>query len=392
MATEGWQRKAYSIAAMRALARSALPRPVFDFADGAAEDERTLRRNEAAFGEIAFLPKPLNGAATRDLSLTLFGQPLAMPMLIGPTGLAGLFWPDGEIQTARAATKAKTIYCLSHGSVCRLEELDAPDIGPRWMQVFIYRDRGFTLELAQRAKAAGYQALVLTIDNQLIGRRERDLVNGFTIPPRFGARDMLAMATKIGWLLRMRTALPRVTFGNYVRPGDTADIATLAGRMGQLLDPGMNWADVDLVRKAWQGPLLIKGILHPDEAREAIARGVDGLIVSNHGGRQLDGAISAVEALPAIVEAVERRVPILVDGGVRRGADVVRALALGATACLIGRPHLWGLSVAGEAGVAHVLELYRSEMDRVMGLLGARTLADLTPALLAPRRSSHPAA
>ncbi|MFN8831202.1 MAG: alpha-hydroxy acid oxidase [Labrys sp. (in: a-proteobacteria)] len=391
MAAESWRREGFSIAAMRGLARSALPRPVFDFADGAAEDERTLRRNEAAFGEISFVPKPLEGSPARDLGLTLFGQRLSMPVLVGPTGLAGLFWPDGEILTARAATKAGTIYCLSHGSVCRLEALDTPDIGPRWMQVFIYRDRGFTLELTERAQAAGYGALVLTIDNQLIGRRERDLVNGFTIPPRFGVRDLLGMATKIGWLLRMRTALPRVTFGNYVRPGEDADIATLAGRMGQLLDPGMNWADVDLVRKAWRGPLLIKGILHPDEAREAVRRGVDGLIVSNHGGRQLDGAIASIEALPAILEAVEGRVPVLMDGGVRRGADVVRALALGATACLIGRPHLWGLSVAGEAGVAHVLDLYRTEIDRVMGLLGARTLADLTPALLAPRGGRHPA-
>ena len=382
MTAPAWQRRGYSVAAMRDLARSTLPRPVFDFADGAAEDERTLRRNESAFAEIALVPRPLNGAATRDLSLTLFGRALSMPVLVGPTGLAGLFWPGGEVATARAAMAAGTVYCLSHGSVCPLEALNRPDMGTRWMQVFIYRDRAFTMELTQRAAAAGYHALVLTIDNQLLGRRERDIVNGFSIPPRFKARDMVGMAGKLPWLLRMRSALPGITFGNYVRPGEASDIATLAGRMGQLLDPGMSWRDVDSIRAAWQGPLILKGILHPDEAREAVERGIDGIIVSNHGGRQLDGAVSSIEALPGIVQAVGGRIPVLVDGGIRRGADVVRALAMGAKACLIGRPHLWGVSVAGEAGVAHVLDLYRSEIDRVMGLLGASRLGDLTPEIL----------
>ncbi|MCZ8102298.1 MAG: alpha-hydroxy acid oxidase [Burkholderiales bacterium] len=374
-----WRRKGYSVAAMRELARRELPRPVFDFADGGAEDERTLRRNEASFDDVRLLPRPLDGSPGRDLSLDLLGHRLSMPVMIGPTGLSGLFWPQGEIAAARAASRAGTAFCLSHGSVCTLEELAADGPSPRWMQVFIYRDRAFTEELTRRAQAAGYDGLVLTLDNQLLGSRERDLRNGFSIPPRFRPADMLGMALRLRWLLRMRPELPRITFGNYVRPGQPADIASLAGRMASLLDPAMSWADVAWLRTIWKGPLLLKGVLHPAEAARAVAEGVDGIIVSNHGGRQLDGAVSSIEALPAVADAVAGRIPILLDGGVRRGSDVVKALALGAACCLIGRPQLWGLAVAGEEGVAHVLDIFRREIDRTMGLLGTRRLADLSP-------------
>jgi L-lactate dehydrogenase (cytochrome)/(S)-mandelate dehydrogenase len=377
-----WRRRGTNVAAMRALARAALPRPVFDFADGGAEDERTLRRNEAAFGDVSLLPRPLQGPAERDLSVELFGRRLSMPVIVGPTGLAGLFWPDGECAAARAAQAAGTAYCLSHGSVCTLEKLAQSEVSPRWMQVFIYRDRGFTRELTARAAAAKYDALVLTIDNQLLGNRERDVRNGFAIPPRLDPKAITSMALRMGWLWRMRQELPRITFGNYVRPGEASDMRTLAGRMGSLLDPGMTWADVDAVRRDWRGPLILKGILHPEDAAEAVARGVDGVIVSNHGGRQLDGAPASVEALPAVTEAVAGRAAVLLDGGVRRGADVVKALALGARACLLGRPILWGLSVAGEDGVAHVLEIYRREIDRVLGLCGVSRADAVGPELL----------
>ncbi|MBN9508879.1 MAG: alpha-hydroxy-acid oxidizing protein [Alphaproteobacteria bacterium] len=380
--TAGWQRRGYNVACMRALARTALPRPVFDFADGGAEDERTLRGNEAAFADLALLPRPMNGPATRDLSVDLFGTTLALPVLIGPTGLAGLFWPDAERLAARAAAAAGTAYCLSHGSVCTLEKLAELGTAPRWMQVFVYNDREFMRALIARAAAAGYHALVLTIDNQLLGNRERDVRNGFTIPPRFGPGEVVGMALKLPWLRRMYRELPRITFGNYVRPGVTEDISRMAARMAHLLDPALNWADVDEIRQLWKGPLLLKGVLHPAEAAEAMARGVDGLIVSNHGGRQLDGAVTSLAALPGVLEVVGGRVPVLIDGGVRRGADVVKALALGATACLIGRPALWGVSVAGEAGVAHVLDIFRREIDRAMGLVGAARIADLGPDLL----------
>ena len=384
-------KRLYSVAAVRDAARRTLPRPVFDFADGGAEDERTLRRNEQAFNDVALLPRPLNGAATRDLSLDLFGAKLAIPLGIAPTGLAGLFWPDGECAAARAAAAAGTFYCASHGSACTLEDIAATGTSPRWMQVFVYTDRGFTREMVDRASASGYDALVLTIDNQMLGNRERDIRNGFAIPPRFGVAGTLAAATKAAWLLRMRTRLPKLTFGNYVRPGETATVGALAGRMAALLDPGLSWADVDWLRTVWSGPLLLKGILHPGEATEAVARGIDGVIVSNHGGRQLDGAAASLDALPAVVAAVDGRIPVLIDGGIRRGSDVVKALALGASCCLIGRPQLWGLAVAGEDGVRHVLELYRKEIDRVMGLMGARSLRDLGPDCLSFVQSNEAA-
>lgn len=374
-------RKGYSVNAMRELARAALPRPVFDFADGAAEDERTLRRNEHAFDTVDLVPQPLNGAAARDLSITLFGKRLSLPVIIGPTGLAGLFWPDGERCGARAAQAAGTAYCLSHGSVCTLETLAGTGVSPRWMQVFIYRDRSFTRELVERAAAARYDALVLTTDNQVLGSRERDLRNGFTIPPRLDLITLAGMAAKAPWLWRMRNELRHITFGNYVKPGETSEIAKLAGRMSSLLDPAMNWSDVDMLRKLWPGPLVLKGILSPAEAEMARQRGVDAVIVSNHGGRQLDGAVASFDVLSSIVGAAGD-MPVLLDGGVRRGSDVVKALASGATACLIGRPQLWGLAVAGEAGVAHVLDIYRREIDRVMALCGLTRIADINRDLL----------
>ncbi len=377
-----WQRQGYSVARLRALARRRLPRPIFDFSDGGAEDERTLRRNESAFEEIQLLPRPLEGAATRDLSLVLFGHRLELPVIIGPTGLSGLVWPDGERAAARAAAAAGTAFCLSHGSVCTIEELAAVGVSPRWMQVFVYRDRGFTQEFVERAQAAGYHGLVVTIDNQILGHRERDTRNGFTIPPRFRAADLAAMALKLPWLLAMGPRLGQITFGNYQREGEATDIKALAARMTEMLDPALSGRDLDWLRALWKGPLIVKGVLHPAEAAEAVARGADGLVVSNHGGRQLDGAASSIEALPGVVAAVEGRAPVLIDGGLRRGGDVVRALALGATACLIGRPPLGALAVAGEAGVAHVLDIFRREIDRAMGLCGVTDLAGLGPDLV----------
>ncbi|MBB3929672.1 L-lactate dehydrogenase (cytochrome)/(S)-mandelate dehydrogenase [Kaistia hirudinis] len=375
--SERWKKQAFSIADMRRLAKRALPRPVFDFADGAAEDEVTLARNEAAFGDWSFVPRPLDGPATRDLSVELFGQRLALPVMIGPTGLSGLFAVDGERAAARAAAAAGTAFCLSHASVCTIEQLAETGIAPRWMQIFVYRERAFTQWFVERAAASDYDALVLTVDNQLLGNRERDLRNGFTIPPTFSLPDMVAMLGKLPWLLAMRRELPKITFANYIRPGEAADLASLSKRMAGLLDPGLSWRDVDWLRGLWTKPLILKGILSPIEARRAVEAGVDGIIVSNHGGRQLDGAISALDALPAIVEAVDGRIPVLLDGGVRRGGDVVKALCLGAACCLIGRPQLFGLAVGGEAGVAHVLDIYRREIDRTMGLLGAARIADL---------------
>ena len=371
------QKNGYSVAALRRIAQKCLPRPIFDFIDGGAEDEDTLRQNESAFSDWELLPKPLNGAAKRDLSTSLFGHTLSSPLLIGPTGLAGLFWPQGEVAAANAASDYGTVYCLSHGSVCTLEQLAKMHQGLKWMQVFIYKDRGFTRELATRAQESGYDALVLTIDNQLIGKRERDIVNGFTIPPRLDLFQMLAFAKKPSWWWAMRHELANVTFGNYVQSNSPESVAALSARMGSLLDPSMSWEDVDMVRAHWKGRLILKGVLHPDEASQAVQHGVDAIIVSNHGGRQLNGAIASVRALPAVIQAVNGAIPVLLDGGIRRGSDIFKAVALGASAVLIGRPHLWGLSVAGKDGVQWVLEMLHGELDRTMGLAGASNIEEI---------------
>ncbi len=322
------------------------------------------------------VPKPLAGRQGDEQSVELFGETLASPVLIGPTGLSGAYWPRGEIAEARAAAAARTAFTMSHASTVAMEDLARAAPGNNWMQVFMYRDRGLTQEFTDRAREAGYRALVLTIDNQVLGQRERDLRNGFSIPPQWGVRTAFDMASHPGWLWRMRQT-PRPTFANYVKPGDRRDIISLGAYMASMLDPAANWRDVEWLRGIWPGPLLLKGVLHPEEARDAVAVGIDGVIVSNHGGRQLDGAVASVDALPGVVEAVRGEIPVLLDGGVRRGADVVKAIALGATACLIGRPALWGLAVAGEAGVAQVLNIFRREIDRVLTLCGIENIRQL---------------
>lgn len=375
----GWQRRGFNVAAMRGEAKRALPRSIFDFVDGGAGDEVTLRRNESRFDDLSLLPRPLNGAAERDMSITLFGEKLSMPLMVAPTGLAGLLWPGGEFASARAAAAAGTAYCLSHASVCTLEQLAGTGVTPRWMQTYIYKDRDLTREIAERAQSAGYTALVVTIDTQLLGNRERDIRNGFTIPPRLSAGEVARMVFKLPWLMRMRREIPKITFGNYKRAGDGEDLNALAERMLTLPDPGMTWRDIEWLRGIWPGALLLKGVLHPDEAAAAVASGVDGMLVSNHGGRQLDGAASAIDALPGVVEAVDGRAKVLLDGGIRRGTDVIKALALGADCCLIGRPQFWGLAAGGEAGVAHVLEIFRREIDLAMGLSGLANIAEIGP-------------
>jgi L-lactate dehydrogenase (cytochrome)/(S)-mandelate dehydrogenase len=374
--------KIHSVAQMRTLARRTLPRPIFDFADGGAEDELTLNANEDAFSRYSLVSRPIGTEAECDLSIDLFGQSIPMPLVIGPTGLSGLFHAQGEQLAARAAQAAGIPFCLSHGSVCTLEELAGTGVAPRWMQVFIYRDRGFTREHIARAADAGYDALVVTVDNQLVGQRERDLRNGFTIPPRFSIPDTLAMITKLPWLLRMRKQLSTIKFGNYERYEESASLQGMAAIMPTLLDPQLHWDDIKAIRKQWSGPFILKGVLHPDDAAIAIDCGVDAIIVSNHGGRQLDGAVSSLLALPAIAKVVDGRIPVLLDGGIRRGRHVLTALALGATACLIARPQLWGLAVGGQSGVEQVLTIYRRELSRAMGLCGVNRIADINRDLL----------
>ena len=366
-------RQGYSVAALRRLARRELPRMLFDMVDGGAGDEHTLRRNEAALAEIELVPKVLAGAGRRDQSVELFGVKLPSPVLIGPTGLAGLLWPHAELATARAAARFGTIYATSHASTATLETIAAATPAPKWMQVFLYKDRGLTAEFARRAAAAGYVGLILTVDNQVMAGRDRDVANGMSFPLRWTARSALQFAIKPGWLWRMRET-PSPTFVNY---GARTRLGAFGPLMIEQLDPDIGWRDVEALRGLWRGPLILKGLLHPEEARRAVDTGVDAVIVSNHGGRQLDGAIPAIAALPGMVEAVEGAIPVLVDGGFRRGVDVLKAIALGARAVLLGRPHLWGVATAGEEGVLHVLQMFAKEIDRAMALGGWDDLGKL---------------
>ena len=378
MQTADLQRRGYSIAALRALAMRRLPRMLFDMVDGGAGDEITMRRNETALAEIELVPKLLAGAPARDQSVELFGIKLPSPIIIGPTGLAGLLWPHAELAAARAAARFGTIYSVSHASTATIEEIGAATPGPKWMQVFLYKDRGLAAEFAARAAAAGYKGLILTVDNQVVAGRDRDARNGMSFPLRWGPRSMVDFLSRPGWMLRMLET-PSPTFVNY---GGRTSIGAFGPLMAEQLDPAVGWSDVEWLRGHWPGPLLIKGLLHPDEAREAMRRGADAVIVSNHGGRQLDGAVASISALPGIVEAVGGAAPVLIDGGFRRGVDVVKALALGARAVLIGRPHLWGVATAGEEGVFWVLELYRREIDRALALGSWDSIAKLNPGII----------
>ncbi len=379
------QRYGYSVHALRAEARKRLPRMIFDMVDGAAGDEQTVRRNEADLAAIQFVPKVLNGAGTRHQSVEILGVRLPSPIIIGPTGLAGLLYPHAELEAARAAARFGTIYTTSHASTSTIEEIGAATGGPKWMQVFLYKDRGLTHQFITRAKAAGYVGLVLTVDNQMTAVRDRDAKNGLMFPMQLRLRGLLDLASRPGWLMRMRRA-PNPTFVNY---GARTSIGALGPVMLEQLDPSVSWKEVEWVRSLWSGPLILKGILHPQEAKDAQARGIDAVVVSNHGGRQLDGAISSITALPPIVDAVGGKMLVLVDGGFRRGADVVKALALGARAVLIGRPQLWGVACGGEEGVLWVLEMLAREIDRALALGGWDGIETLSEAVL--RLTDRPA-
>jgi isopentenyl diphosphate isomerase/L-lactate dehydrogenase-like FMN-dependent dehydrogenase len=379
------RRKGYSVRALRAMAKRRLPRMLFDMVDGGAGDEITMGRNEQALAEIELVPKVLAGAAKRDQSIELFGEKLLSPVVVGPTGLAGLLWPHAEFAAARAAARFGTIYATSHASTATIEEIGAATTGPKWMQVFLYKDRGITDEFAARAAAAGYKALILTVDNQVVAGRDRDMRNGMSFPLRWDARSLLDFMSRPGWIWRMRET-PSPTFVNY---GKRTSIGAFGPLMVEQLDPDVGWGDVERLRGQWRGPLVIKGLLHPDEAQEARARGADAVVVSNHGGRQLDGAVPSIAALPGIVDAVGDAMPVLADGGFRRGIDVIKALALGARGVLIGRPHLWGVACAGEEGVYWVLELFRREIDRAMALGGWDDLSKIDRNVIFPPPGSR---
>jgi L-lactate dehydrogenase (cytochrome) len=375
-----------NISDLRLRARRRLPRFIFDYVEGGAEDEATLRANRLAFGRHAFRPRVLVDVGSIDPSTTVLGERLAMPVILAPCGLTGLLAPAGEILAARAAAAKGTISILSTMSVCSLEEVAAAVPHPMWFQLYVWKDRGVTRGLVERCRQAGYRALCLTVDVPVVGSRERDVRNGFTVPPRVTLANVLEVLRHPRWLLRMRRS-PRATFGNFAGTAGAGgkDAVSLAAFATRQFDPSMTWADLDWLRSLWPGPLVIKGIATAEDARLAVEHGVQAIVVSNHGGRQLDGAPATLDVLPEIVEAVQGRAEVLLDGGIRRGSDVVKALALGARACLIGRPFLYGLASDGEAGAVLALDILRRELDRTLALIGCPRLDRLDRSFLSPR-------
>jgi 4-hydroxymandelate oxidase len=346
---------------LEAIARERMPSAAFDYYASGANDEVSLRENRAAYDRLSLAYRVMVDVSRRDLATTVLGQPVAMPVLVAPTAFHRLATPEGELATVRAVGAAGTVMILSTLSNTPVEEVVAAASGPVWFQLYVYRDRGITEGLVRRAEAAGCRALVLTVDAPLIGRRERDVRNQFHLPPNLSVANLLP----VGY-----GGLPEVH----------AD-SGLAAYVSSFLDPSVSWRDLEWLRSITTLPVLVKGIVRPDDALRAAEAGVAGIVVSNHGGRQLDTAPATIEVLPEVADALAscgHRVEVLVDGGVRRGTDVLKALARGARAVLVGRPVLWGLAVAGEAGAARALRILRDELDLAMALAGAPTVADIT--------------
>ncbi len=369
--------KAINIDDLRRAAKRRLPRVMFEFLDGGAQDEISLRANREDFSKWRFRTTVLADVSTRDQSVTLLGQRYSSPLILAPTGLAGLFSRRGELAAARAAQKFGVPYCLSTMSTCTIEEISRETPPPKWFQLYVLRDRGLTRDFIERARQSNCTALVLTVDTKVQGPRERDMRNGFTVPPRFSAATLLDFARHHAWLFDVALG-PRITFKNFVGKGaKSSDAMTITQFISGQYDLSVSWRDVEWFKSAWGGPLLLKGVLTAADASLAKDHGVDGIIVSNHGGRQLDGAVSPVQALPEIAAAIGDRMEIILDGGIRRGADVVRAKALGAKACMIGRAWLYGLAAGGQAGVERALEILRDEIDVALTLLGRPVFASV---------------
>ena len=361
-ATDRRLRRAADVADLRRLARRRLPRGVFDYIDGGAEDEITLEANAAAYRDLRFRTTVLADVGAVDPSVTLFGRRLAFPLFLAPTGFTRIADPDGECAVARSAARAGLPYALSTLGTRSIEEVGAAG-GPDadcWFQVYMWRDRGLVRAMVERAAAAGYRGLMLTVDTAVFGRRERDVRRGFVLPPTLGWDTLLDGALHPGWTLRFLSSDP-IRFANVVdtgaEAGDGSDPVNLSDYINAQFDPTLTWTDLEWLRGIWDGPVLVKGVQSVRDAERAVDTGADGVIVSNHGGRQLDRVPATVSILPAIAEAVADRTVVICDGGIRRGSDIVTACALGAHAAMAGRAYLYGLGAGGERGVDHVLRL-----------------------------------
>jgi L-lactate dehydrogenase (cytochrome) len=359
------------------VAERRVPRMFFQYADSGAYTEGTYRDNSADFSKVRLEQRIGRDISLRSLQTTMLGREVSLPLALAPTGAAGMQVADGEIKAAKAAEKAGIIFTLSTVSICSIEDIAAATGVPFWFQLYVRKDREFTNRMIDRARAAGCGALVVTMDCQHYGQRHKDVRNGLTVPIKMTPKFIAEMAIKPRWALAM-LGTPRRTFGNFAGhvPGKSS-VAELAEWMGQQDDLTLNWSDLPGLKKRFGGPLVVKGVLHADDAREAVNHGADAIIVSNHGGRQLDGAPSTIRVLPRIVDAVGGRCEIYLDSGVRSGHDMLKAVALGARAVFIGRPMLYGLGVAGEAGVTRVIDIIRAEADSALGLMGETDVTTL---------------
>lgn len=368
---------------LRRLAKRRVPRMFYDYADSGSYTEGTYRANQSDFAKVTLRQRVAVDMTNRSLASQMVGLPVAMPVALAPTGLTGMQHGDGEILAARAAAKAGVPFTLSTMSICSIEDVAENTDKPFWFQLYVMRDRDFIDRLIDRAKAARCSALVLTLDLQILGQRHKDIKNGLSTPPRMTLPNILDMATKPRWCLSMLNTQRR-TFRNIVgHAKGVGDLRSLSSWTAEQFDPTLSWDDVRKIRDRWDGKLIVKGILDPEDAVMAAESGADALIVSNHGGRQLDGAMSSIAALPAIAQAVGDRIEVLMDGGIRSGQDVIKALALGAKGVFIGRAFLYGLGAGGEAGVTQCLDIIRKELDVTMAMCGLRDVRDVTGAILA---------
>ena len=375
-----------NIADLRALAKRRVPRAFFEYADRGSYDETTLHENRAALDRLHFRPRVMIDVDQRSLATEVVGQRVSMPLAIAPTGLTGLQHGSGEIHGARAAARAGIPFCLSTMSICSIEQVKAASEAPFWFQVYVMRDRGFTRELIARAREAGCSALMLTADLTIQGQRHREIKNGLSVPPKITLRNLFDIASKPRWAWNVLRA-PSRSFGNLDgRIGGADSLTTLAQWIASQFDPTLTWRDLEWIRELWPGKLIVKGIMDPEDARLAANHDVDAVVVSNHGGRQLDGAPATIDMLPAIVDAVGDRLEVLFDSGITSGQDLLKALALGARAGLIGKAFLYGLGADGEAGVTQAIEIIRRELSVSMALTGQCDARHIAADVLLPRK------
>ncbi len=376
--TERRLARAANVEDLRRIAKRRLPAGVFDYIDGAAEDERTLAANARAFADTTFRPRVLRGLTAIDTTTTVLGKPLDFPFILAPTGFTRIADAQGELAVARAAARAQLPYTLSTLSTRSIEEVRGVSDGRLWFQVYAWRDRGLVKEMIQRAADARYEALMLTVDTAVFGRRERDIRRGFSLPPKIGLRTFLDGAMHPAWTLSFLRNEP-IRFANVIGRdiGDGASPVTLSDYVNSQFDPSLSWQDLVWLRSIWDGPIIVKGIQTVADAVIAADAGVEAIALSNHGGRQLDGAPAAFSLVAPVADAVGGRTEIICDGGIRRGSDIVKAIAAGATAAMAGRPYLYGLGAGGEHGVDRVLDWFRADLIRTMNLIGAANIATL---------------